>query len=91
MTPTNLKIRYTQDPDHGWIHVKRDLAKSVLGPDFIKITPFSYQRGSTIYLDEDQDADLFLQAATLAGCNVTLVVHHANKHSPIRSYRPFTP
>lgn len=89
MTST-LTIRYTQDPGHGWIHVKRDLAQRILGDDLAKISSFSYQRGATLYLEEDQDADLFLKAASRCGYAINLVSHHVNRHSPIRSYPPFS-
>lgn len=86
-----VTLRFTADPGHGWLHVKRDTARMILGEDFAKITSFSYQRGATIYLEEDQDAYLFMQALGEQGVPYTVNIVHTNKLSPIRSYASFYP
>ncbi len=84
----NLRIRYYQDPGHGWIAVKR-VWLNMLGIEN-KITGYSYQRGSTVYLEEDCDMTTFHQAAKAAGWDINyLVVHYSTRH-PIRSYQRFT-
>ena len=86
-----IKLRFTADPCNGWLHVKRDIARMIMGPSFGLISRFSYQRGATIYLEEGCDADRFLQAASKAGLEVDIRVTHYNKPAPIRGYRPFWP
>ncbi len=78
------------DPGHAWVAVKRDLLKK-LGI-LEKITPFSYQRGATVYLEEDQDLSTFVQAFTNQfGYKPTFSESHTvdNRRSPIRSYESF--
>lgn len=63
-----MKLDYIMDPGHGWVKVKRSLlAKLEILP---KITPFSYQRGEYVYLEEDLDAPCFRNAAEAAGIEV---------------------
>lgn len=81
-----MNLRFTADPGHGWLHVKRTLAMDVMGPDFVRLSPFSYQRGGTLYLEEDCDAPLFMACARARGLELTLQIHHTNRSSPIRSY-----
>jgi hypothetical protein len=90
-TTTALKLIYTCDPAHGWLHVKRSLAHLIMGEAFDRITSFSYQRGGTIYLEEDQDAHLFLECAKTAGIKVDPDIRHIDRYSPIRSYDSFSP
>lgn len=53
-------FKYYRDPGHGWVAVKRKLL-SDLGI-LHKITSFSYQKGKTVYLEEDLDASTFIDA-----------------------------
>lgn len=85
-----LNLRYIQDPGHGWVQVPRRLARTILGADFAKITPYSYQRGDNLYLEEDQDAGLFLLAARNSGHTINLLDEHLNDEAAIRSYRSFS-
>ena len=88
-TTTTLRIPYIQDPGHGWLEVDRKLARTILGAGFARITPYSYQRKDMVYLEEDRDAALFLEAARSCGYSVTPIDRHLNDEAPIRSYRPF--
>lgn len=45
---------------HGWVAVKRELLHRLNIAD--KITRFSSQKGDTVYLEEDNDANLFVKA-----------------------------
>ena len=62
-----MNLRFTADPGHGWLHVKRATALQIMGPDFVRLTRFSYQRGGTLYLEEDCDAPLFMECARAQG------------------------
>jgi hypothetical protein len=48
------------DPGHGWIAVKRKELEELGIAD--KISRFSYQNGGTVYLEEDCDLGVYLQA-----------------------------
>lgn len=52
---------FISDPGHGWLLVKRaELAEAGLSED--DITPYSYQNGEILGLEEDVDAETFLAA-----------------------------
>lgn len=48
------------DPGHGWLAVKRKECVELGILD--KISSWSYQKGQTVYLEEDCDAALFFNA-----------------------------
>ena len=75
-----------EDPGHAWIGVKIDLVKQ----SGVEISPFSYQRGKTAYLEEDCDAPAFIRAIELQGFKVFKDYRHTDRNSPIRSYAPFS-
>lgn len=73
------------DPSHGWIAVTQDDLQSV-GININMLSPYSYQYGTTIYLEEDCDAGLFLSALEAAGVQFKVVNKHTNKHHMIRNF-----
>jgi hypothetical protein len=56
-----------------------------------QVSPYSYQRGQTVYLEEDNDASLLIGAAKLKGIKLEFVDKYTDKNSPIRSYESFRP
>ena len=60
-----LTLTFYSDPGHGWLEVDRDLLVN-LGIDE-EITPYSYQRGEKVYLEEDCDFSTFAQAMKASG------------------------
>jgi hypothetical protein len=81
------EYRVTSDPGHGWLHVKRaELERLGL---IHQISRYSYQRGETVYLEEDRDAGLFLAAKEARGEAVRPRVRYVER-TAIRSYQPFT-
>ena len=84
----DIKLKYYQDPGHGWVACKRKLLED-LGV-INKITRFSRQRGATVYCEEDLDAVTLTEALTKRGFKVLLEHKHDNRTSPIRSYDNFT-
>lgn len=75
--------KFYEDPGHGWLAVKRVELVALDIAD--KITPYSYQRGATVYLEEDCDADIFIKAK---GGHVEYeTIYH--DRTPIRSYAPY--
>ena len=81
------KFVYYQDPGHGWVAVKRELIDA-LGLAK-QITAYSYQRGQTVYLEEDCDAPLFINTLRERGETVVLRSAHTDRNSHIRGYARF--
>ena len=75
------------DAGHGWLAVKRSELVSLGILD--KVTPYSYQKGNTVYLEEDCDAGLFFNAKNI-GCRELPQKESYHNYSPIRSYERFT-
>lgn len=79
-----LTLKYYQDAGHGWIAVKSSLIAR-LGLS-TQISTHSYCKGNTIYLEEDMDAGLLIEALKKSGLDFRLkIVYHDNR-SPIRNY-----
>ena len=78
------------DSGHGWLAVKRaDVDALGIGAD---VSPYSYQRGETVYLEEDRDAQLFARAyETAVGRHPTIKRGASPDRSPIRSYASYVP
>lgn len=80
-------IKYYTDPGHGWGAVKRKVLDQ-LGIAH-KITQYSYQKGGTVYLEEDLDLSTLVTALAIKGEVVEYKQKHTNKYSPIRNYDIF--
>jgi len=78
---------FHEDPGHGWLAVKRaELERlGILN----QVSSCSYQRGDTVYLEEDCDAALFVEAKEKAGEPFEHRVSYQER-SPIRHYAPFS-
>ena len=84
-----MKLNFYSDSGHGWLAVKRGLI-SGLGIAH-KISTYSYQRGDTVYLEEDCDLSEFMSAARQLGMSIEFNDKHTNGRSPIRSYETYRP
>lgn len=84
-----IKIHFYEDPGHGWAAVKRTLLADlgVAG----RVSGYSYQRGGTVYLEEDCDLSLLIGALKERGITPCFVDHHTDRRSPIRSYESYRP
>jgi hypothetical protein len=80
----SVKVKFYADPGHGWLAVKRDLLYKFNIAD--KISVYSYQRGETVYLEEDCDYTTFENAASQHGFQLIVDQKYTNNRSPIRSY-----
>lgn len=82
-----LHLRKYEDPAHGWLAVPMQWieALGIVG----SISDFSYLRGKTAYLEEDDDQPAFHRAAKEAGFTIFYDVTHTNAVHPIRSYPRF--
>jgi len=81
-----MKLRYIQDPGHGWLEVPRAMLTALGIQD--KITDYSYLRGTLAYLEEDLDMHTFMQAAKLADLDIELVEIY-QEHTHIRNYQQY--
>jgi hypothetical protein len=80
-----LKLMFHHDPGHGWIAVKRHLLITLGIAD--KITGYSYQKGLTVYCEEDCDASLLLKTLDERGIKWAIEESQSRPdYSPIRSY-----
>ena len=86
---TDIKIKVYTDPGHGWAAVKRSVLKDFGIED--KISSYSYQKGATVYLEEDCDLSTFVAALKEKGYNPVYIEKHTDKRHPIRSYDSFKP
>ena len=76
------------DPGHGWLAVKR----SHVPPNIQKeITGYSYQKGGTIYLEEDCDFSTFIRYLETQGVQEIKLYESYTPHSAIRNYQGFSP
>lgn len=82
-----MELIYYTDPGHGWVAVKRHLLEKLGIAD--KITYFSYQKGETVYLEEDCDLATFSKAVKEKGIAVTYREKHTDRNHPIRNYQSY--
>lgn len=82
-----MKIKFYADPGHGWGAVKRQVLFQHQVAD--KISIYSYQKGNTVYLEEDNDLPTLVTALALKGITVEWQEKHTDRRSPIRSYDRF--
>lgn len=84
-----LKIKFYSDPSHGWGAVKRQLLEDLGIAD--KISTFSYQKGKTVYLEEDSDLPKFLTALSVQRGQAVQYFHRqTDRRSPIRSFESYS-
>lgn len=81
-----INLNMHTDAGHGWLACKRDLvlALGLAG----SISRYSYQKGGTVYLEEDCDMPLVLRALADRGVLVNFKEKYRD-HSPIRTYAHF--
>lgn len=78
-----MKLRSYADPGHGWLAVP--IAAYLKSG--IVASRYSYvnRTRSTVYLEEDCDAGLFLDAMKAQGIEVLMKHNHTNRQSKIRN------
>lgn len=77
-----LTLDYVQDPGHGWIAADIHALRQYNLTD--KVSEYSYRDGDLVWLEEDCDASLYLNALRRAGIPFTLKESHTNHDSRIR-------
>ncbi|MFW6046542.1 MAG: hypothetical protein ACOCP4_01985 [Candidatus Woesearchaeota archaeon] len=83
-----LNLRFLIDPGHGWISVPRKYLY-YLGIEN-DISPYSYQKGNRVYLEEDKDAMIFINAAKSAGWEISLKDSFNKTWSWVRNLERYT-
>jgi len=84
---SEFKIKFYSDPGHGWGAVKIQKLYELGIAD--KISSFSYQKGGTVYLEEDCDLATLVTTLASKGIVVKYEEKHTDNRSPIRSYNSF--
>lgn len=92
----NIDLRtfeYFHDPSHGWIKVKMDVLITLFGGSWrSSFSPFSYEKGDNVYLEEDQDAATFIKRLKEKQISYKFRDRVASKQlSRIRTYTPLRP
>ena len=87
------KYFFYSDPSHGWLKVQRkELVE--LGIE-TQVSGYSYQKGDAVYLEEDRDASIFIDAWEAKNriklMNSQINFHIVDRASRIRTYQPFRP
>lgn len=81
-------IKFYTDPGHGWAAVKLATAEKL---GILKnVSPYSYIKGKTIYLEEDGDLSLYCKSIIENGNTFTFDRKHTDARHPIRSYSSAT-
>lgn len=79
-----LKLRFHSDPGHGWLEVSKELLAQLDIAD--KITSYSYALDTVVYLEEDCDMSLFLEAAAKAEITINFIQVYYRDYCAIRDY-----
>lgn len=83
-----MKYFSHSDAGHGWLAVKKEELVRLGIAD--KISSYSYERGKTVYLEEDADATLFFETKKALGEPIELKAGKWTEYSPIRSYNRYS-
>ena len=80
------KFVFHSDPGHGWLQVPKKLIRELgIGKE---ISSYSYQDEDFLYLEEDCDAVLFIEAYVKKnGAKPEFVVKHYNDECFVRALR----
>lgn len=86
--PETVTRNFYHDPGHGWLEVKRSELRDLglLGV----ITPCSYQKGPFVYLEEDCDAQTYVNALKERGQRLETIDEYQDP-TPIRNYCGYRP
>jgi len=82
------KLNFYCDPSHGWLEVMREDVDALNLAD--KISRHSYARAGWVYLEEDNDASRYLDAAKAAGYTLQIVERYTGTDSHIRNMERFS-
>ena len=81
------QLHFYNDAGHAWLKVSHaDLAKMQVQNE---MSFYSYMTKSHAYLEEDQDASIYLDKLKENNIAFIIVEHHTNDESIIRTYAPY--
>jgi hypothetical protein len=83
----NKTYIFHSDAGHAWLAVRRKELMELGIMD--KVSIGSYERGVTVYLEEDCDAGLFIKALKSKGIDIKYRESVHPTQSPIRKYNHF--
>lgn len=87
MAKVMKNFRFFSDPGHGWLRVpEKEINRLGIADD---ISPYSYQKNGMVFLEEDCDMSVFLNARKERNEPVEIKVVNSNRSSRIRSYNMF--
>ena len=78
-----IKRTFHSDPGHSWLAVPYSELLDLGIAD--KISTYSYIKGKTVYLEEDLDAGIYIDAVKAKGNTVKLTTKYC-ENTPIRNY-----
>ena len=77
-----LTLDYIQDPGHGWISADRSMLARL---DLLEhISPYSYQTGDLVWLEEDCDAAVLMDYLRKRGIDYDLIEVYTEFDAPVR-------
>lgn len=79
-----VTLNFYSDPGHGWAKVNINVLKKLNIVD--KISLFSYRKGNNVFLEEDCDYFVLIEALKANNVAYTVNEYHTNKSSKIRNY-----
>ena len=78
-----IKRNFHEDPGHGWLAVPySELLDLGIANE---ISPYSYFHKGTVYLEEDCDAGIYIDAIKVNGDTIKLTRSYS-ENTPIRDY-----
>ena len=82
-----ITLKFYSDPGHGWLAVKISFLEKI-GLHTYDFSVCSYRKGSTVYLEEDCDAVIFMKRLkeSFMSDEYGIVFKNTDRRSPIRSY-----
>jgi hypothetical protein len=83
-----VKRNFHTDPGHGWLEVKYSELKDLGIED--KISSYSYIKDDVVYLEEDCDAAVYLDAMKAKGKEVEIIeLIQLDNYHEIRQYKSY--
>ena len=82
-----MEYIFHTDAGHGWLEVHKDELELFNIAD--KVSSYSYIHGDKVYLEEDCDASLFINALDSKGIKPTIHYAAQETESFIRSYKRY--
>jgi hypothetical protein len=82
-------FRYITDPGHGWVEVPFSLIKKLGIAE--KVSTYSYVCGTYVYLEEDCDAAVFVDAYKQEFGHEPTMAWEYEEHTRIRKYAHYIP